>query len=544
MMPTVLKRVLSLLALSVPTAVLAQSPLNSGNFSGYFEVNGQYYRPDSAIEAPEVPEKWLTNGFMGLTYNNGGLTAGVRYEAYMNPLLGFDPSYKGNGIPFRYVTYSKDILTVTAGNFYEQFGSGLVYRTYWEPNLGLDNAMDGLRAVITPLPGITLKGLIGRQRDFFQYPDNLVRGIDGDFQLNDIFGPLASAKLRIGLGGSFVSKYQKDNSTTRILPENVGAWAGRFNMKFGKIAFDAEYAYKINDPSQANLFKYNYGEALFTNLTYTQKGLGVRLSGKRVDNMDFRSDRSVTGNRLLINYLPAVNRQQTYRLATLYPYATQPLGEMGGSAEVYYTFKPKTLLGGEYGTSILMNFAGVSDISRMNPDDTLGYTSDFFAVGEDRFYQEVTVEVTKKLNKKSKFIASYLYQIFDRNKIEGKIGEKQVTSHLGVIEFTHKFTSTKSLRIDAEHLYTEQDRGNWAMLLLEYNMAPHWTFTIFDEWNYGNEKAEKRFHYFNGSITYVQGGTRMTLAWSRQRAGLLCVGGVCRFVPASNGATITISSRF
>jgi hypothetical protein len=543
-MPVALKKVLATLLLLAPFVLQAQSPLNSGNFSGYFEVNGQYYRPDSAIEAPEVPEKWLTNGFMGLTYNYGGLTAGVRYEAYMNPLLGFDPGYRGNGIPFRFVSYATDILTITAGNFYDQFGSGLVYRTYWEPNLGLDNAMDGLKAVLTPLPGITLKGIIGRQRDFFDYPDNLVRGIDGDFQLNDIFKPLSDKKLRIGIGGSFVSKYQKDNSTTRILPENVGAGAGRFNMKYGKMAFDAEYAYKINDPSQANLFRYNYGEALFTNLTYTQKGLGVRLSGKRVDNMDYRSDRSVTGNRLLINYLPAVNRQQTYRLATLYPFATQPLGEMGGSAEVYYNFKPKTLLGGEYGTNILVNFAGVSDIKRENLDDTLGYTSDFFAIGEDRFYQEVTVEVTKKLNKKSKFIASYLYQIFDRNKIEGKIGEKQVTSHLGVIEFTHKFTSTKSLRIDAEHLYTEQDRGNWAMLLLEYNMAPHWTFTIFDEWNYGNDDPDKRFHYFNGSITYVKGGTRMVLAWARQRAGLLCVGGVCRFVPASNGATITISSRF
>lgn len=543
-MPAALKKVFASLLLLAPFVLRAQSPLNSGNFSGYFEVNGQYYRPDSAIEAPEVPEKWLTNGFMGLTYNYGGLTAGVRYEAYMNPLLGFDPGYKGNGIPFRFVSYATDILTVTAGNFYDQFGSGLVYRTYWEPNLGLDNAMDGLKAELRPLQGITLKGIIGRQRDFFDYPDNLVRGIDGDFQLNDIFKPLADQKLRLGLGGSFVSKYQKDNSTTRILPENVGAGAGRINIKYGKVAFDAEYAYKINDPSQANLFKYNYGEALFTNLTFTQKGLGIRLSGKRVDNMDYRSDRSVTGNRLLINYLPAVNRQQTYRLATLYPFATQPLGEMGGSAEVYYNIKPQTLLGGEYGTNILVNFAGVSDIKRENLDDTLGYSSDFLAIGEDRFYQEVTIEVTKKLNKRSKFIASYLYQIFDRNKIEGKIGEKQVTSHLGVIEFTHKFTGTKSLRIDAEHLYTEQDRGNWAMLLLEYNMAPHWTFTIFDEWNYGNDDPDKRFHYFNGSITYVKGGTRMTLAWARQRAGLLCVGGVCRFVPASNGATITISSRF
>ncbi|MBK7653129.1 MAG: hypothetical protein IPJ20_23675 [Flammeovirgaceae bacterium] len=151
---------------------------------------------------------------------------------------------------------------------------------------------------------------------------------------------------------------------------------------------------------QSNLFTYNYGEALFTNLTYTKKGLGVRVSGKRVSNMDFRSDRAVTGNRLLINYLPAVNRQQTYRLATLYPYATQPLGEMGGSAEIYYNFKPKTKLGGQYGTTIMANYAAVSDIDRTNLDDTLGYKSDFFAIGEDRYYQEVTLEVTKKISKK------------------------------------------------------------------------------------------------------------------------------------------------
>ena len=185
--------------------------------------------------------------------------------------------------------------------------------------------------------------------------------------------------------------------------------------------------------------------------------------------MDYRSDRSVTGTRLQINYLPAVNRQQTYRLATLYPFATQSLGEMGGSSEIYYNFKPKSTLGGEYGTTLMMNYAAVSDIDRQNLDDTLGYTSEFFSVGDDRYYQEVTFEVTKKISKKSKVIVSYLYQIYDREKIEGKVNEKQVTSHLGVIEYTYKFSSTNSIRFDVEHLSTEQDRGNWAMFLVEFN---------------------------------------------------------------------------
>jgi hypothetical protein len=522
----------------------AQQGLAPSNFSGYFEANGQYYQADSAIEAPEVREKFLNNGFMVLNYNYGNLSAGIRYESYLNTLLGFDPSYRGNGITNRYVSYSTDLITVTAGNFYEQFGSGLVFRSYWEPNLGLDNSLDGLKIVLRPKNGITLKGVIGRQRDFFVYPENIVRGVDGDIQINDAFEQFANSKLRIGFGGSFVSKFQKDDKPSLILPENVAAYAGRINMRYGKFSFDAEYAYKINDPSQVNLFTYNNGEALFTNFTYTQKGLGIRLSGKRVSNMDYRSDRGVTGTRLQINYLPAVNRQQTYRLATLYPFATQPLGEMGGSSEIYYSFKPKSTLGGEYGTTIMMNYAGVSDIERKNLDDTLGYTSDFFAIGEDRYYQEVTVEVTKKMSKKSKVIVSYLYQIYDREKIEGKVNEKQVTSHLGVIEFTHKLSSTKSLRFDVEHLMTDQDRGNWAMFLVEFNIAPHWTFTAFDEWNYGNKDDKKQFHYYNGSITYVKDGTRIGLSLARQRAGLLCVGGVCRFVPASNGVSLTVSSRF
>jgi len=546
---------LLLFCIGVHKADAQQQSSQSGQFSGYFETNGQYYRTDSTIGTAEAKEKWLNNGFMTLSYAYKNLTAGIRYESYLNALQGFDPNYKGNGIVNRFVTWQGDKLTITAGNFYDQFGNGLVFRTYWEPNLGYDNSMDGIRAVFTPSAGITLKGVIGRQRDFFDIGSGIVRGVDADIQLNDVVKQLTSSKLKIGFGGSFVSKYQKDDKLTYILPENVGAWAARVMLRYGKVALDAEYAFKINDPSQANGFRYNHGESFFTNLTYTQKGLGIRISGKRVDNMDYRSDRGVTLNRLLINYLPAVNRQQTYRLATLYPYATQTLGEMGGSAEIYYTFKPKTQLGGTYGTTIMASFAAVSDIERNNLDDTLGYTSPFLGIGSDRFYQEFTFEVTKKLSRSSKIVASYLYQVYDRVRLEGK-PPSELTAHLGIIEYTYKISSKQSLRIDAEHLYTDQDRGNWAMLLAEYTIAPHWSIAVFDEWNYENfefdykdwsfkeDFLEKGTHYFNGSLTYVTGGTRIGIGWARQRAGLLCVGGVCRFVPASNGATLTISSRF
>ena len=62
----------------------------------------------------------------------------------------YDPQYRGNGIPFRFISYVSDGLEVTVGNYYEQFGGGLVLRTYEDKGLGVDNGLDGLRLKYSP----------------------------------------------------------------------------------------------------------------------------------------------------------------------------------------------------------------------------------------------------------------------------------------------------------------------------------------------------------------------------------------------------------
>ena len=523
----------------------AQQSNTMSNLSGNFEVNSQYYRPDSAILAPDVPEKFLSNGFFNLNYESGNFKAGLRYESYLNALQGFDPNYRGSGITYRFAQFTKDEITITAGNFYDQFGNGLIFRSYEERALGVDNAMDGLHIKYNPYKGIVLKGFVAEQRNFFAKGPGIVRGFDGDVQLNDVFDSWADKTLRLGVGGSFVSKYQKDNSPTRILPENVGAFAFRTNMSYGNWLLNAEYANKINDPSIVNNFIYKNGEALLVNINYAKKGFGAQVSGKRVDNMNYRSDRGATGNSLFINYLPAINKQLTYRLSTLYPFATQPNGEMGAAGEIYINCKPGSFFGGEHGTKISLSASAVNDIKRTTvSNDTLGYASDFFAIGDNRYYQDVTFELNKKLTKNDKLILTYIYQVYDKNVIEGKIGEKQVTSHIAVVDYLHKFDSKHSIRTELQHLLTAEDKKNWAMLLVEYSVSPKWSVTAFDEWNYGNADPEHRFHYYNASMVYTKGPTRIGLGYARQRAGLLCVGGVCRYVPASNGFNVTVTSRF
>ena len=96
-----------------------------------------------------------------------------------------------------------------------------------------------------------------------------------------------------------------------------------------------------------------------------------------------------------------------------------------------------------------------------------------------------------------------------------------------------------------EHLYTKDDKGSWAVLLEELTIGEHCFVAAMDEWNYGNSDPTYRIHYYNAQIGFLPNHTsRIVLSYGKQRAGIFCVGGVCRFVPASNGFALTITSSF
>ena len=59
-------------------------------------------------------------------------------------------------------------MELTAGTFYEQFGSGFVLRTYEERSLGIDNSLLGGRVKANPLPGVFVKALAGKQRRYWE----------------------------------------------------------------------------------------------------------------------------------------------------------------------------------------------------------------------------------------------------------------------------------------------------------------------------------------------------------------------------------------
>lgn len=554
-----LKKIISICFISLTLLVFSQD--DKGTITGNIETTFQYLRADSLIGATLPPQKGLMNTYMNVFYTNKGFRAGGRFESYAPHINGYPDVFSGTGLGMRYIGYSNQLVDVTVGNFYEQFGSGSLLRIYEDRALGYDNAMDGMRLIVRPKPGLVFKSVYGYQRQSFtngkvELSEGLIRGIDGEIHLNEVISFLKEKKFDITFGGSFVSKYQKDNDDKLILPENVGSYGGRIKLRYGKLFLDGEYSIKENDPSSDNGSIYNKGYSALFNVGYSKKGFGISFSGKSVDNMSFRSDRSKNLQMDLINYLPSLNKTHTYNLvASLYPYATQLNGEVAYQSEIIYTIPKGSKWGGKYGTTLNANFstaykpfmttAGFSSLDSSG----IKYKSDLFSTSNDLYWQDINFNISRKFSKSFNMILSY-FDIKLNNDV-AKVSEQAsgvITSHIGVLELGYKINQHHSFRIEIQELVTNKgkarDKGDWATAVIEYNYKSNWFIGIMDQYNYSNPNPHLRIHYIIGTLGYVHESTRFTVSVGRQRAGLFCVGGVCRNVPASNGLTFSFTQSF
>lgn len=552
-----LKLIMTALLIGGATTASAQG-IMGGHVTGNVQVDGQMSHADSTIGSQDVPEKLLMNARADILYTNGDFSAGLRFEMYEKPLLGFDAQYEGEGLANYFVSYNGERLSVTAGNFYEQFGSGMILRTYEDRYLGLDNSIRGLNVTLRPIDGITIKGVIGKEKMYWFYSEGLVRGVDGEVNLGSLIKSLGKSKFRITLGAGFVSKYESDEVIPSSadpeyklnLPLNVGATSVRADLGYGNWSLQAEYAYKGQDPNTINGYIYRPGQGLLLNLNYSQRGFSAGIQAKRIDNMGFKADRSQSGEMLYINYLPAITKNHTYAFLSMYPYATQVNGEQGLQGDVMYKFKKGTFLGGEYGTDLHLNS---SVVYGLDTTVTGGAGTDGYEVNSglgQLLYGDVSVEVAKKLSKAVKVTATYAYQVFNPV-VENEPGSLH-HNNIVVVDVAWKVNKKHSLRFEAEWMgsdshydaddpeHNDRRAGDWVMGLVEWNIGTHWFVSASDQYAYNDGTG----NYYNLSVGYTHGATRLQVGYGKQREGLLCIGGVCRVVPASSGLTFSLTTSF
>ena len=534
---------------------------------GDFLLNLQSYQEDLQIGAQAADEVILNNAYLNINYTKGNFATGFRYESYLNALADYDPEFNGSGVPYRYATYKIDGLEITAGNYYEQLGHGLIFRSYEEKGLGIDNVMDGLRLKYSPIPGVYLRTFIGKSRTYFTYADGIFRGGDSELNINELFS--SESKTRISLGGSFVSRYQERSNLIFKMPQNVSAYSGRLNLNHGRWSYYGEYAYKINDPANilsASKMNYASGNALTQNISFSKKGFAIIAEMHRTDNMTFKSDRDKDGKAYLINYIPTLSKAHAYSLLALYPCATQANGELGVQLDIFYTIQKGSRIGGKYGTKIRFNYSRINGLNEGSSflNDNRDHTPMLISIkGEELYFEDINLSINKKINKKLKGNFILANQTYNKDFLEGHVpGDYGVlNSTIFVVDLSYKIRGRESVKAELQTLTSRQLKdysnhggayqngmeeaaeGDWGMIALEYNSA-HWFFGFQDMYNYGNEDVSKQLHYVNLTAGFKKGGNRFEIGYGKKREGIFCVGGVCKLVPSSNGFSLNISSSF
>ncbi|MCS4239217.1 hypothetical protein M2306_003098 [Myroides gitamensis] len=525
------------------------------------ENNSQWYVDDKKIKLDPVEaekDRFRANSYLKVDYDYKNWSFGTQLESYApNPILNYNPEFKNFDIGTIYARYNnvEKGLDVTAGHFYDQFGSGLLFRAWEDRQLGINNAMFGLNAKysIGSWGEITVLG--GKQRTImgFDLSKSIVFGGD----LNVDVGQVVNAEnLDLSLGLSYLGRSLESDDLNKGLDNFTSGYSFRFDYRQGGFYLGSEYVLRDKD-YYATAISINKNmkldsNAWLVNLGYAQKGLSFDFNFRRMENMSFYSERQFTKNDYhqgVLNYLPALVKQYDYSLQNIYVYQAQTAvdllgqkaGEIGGQFDFYYEFPKGSTLGGKYGTNLVINGSYWAGLKTEYDIVDKELSSEFLSFGQKN-YRDLGFEVRKRWSSDWSSIFMYLDQYYNAVALEGKF--EDVKAQIISAETTYQFLENKSIRLEAQHMWADKDKKNWLAGTLEFAYNANWAVFVNDMYNYGNDDKEKKIHYYNAGISYTKGTTRVSTSYGRQRGGLLCVGGVCRYVTEAAGLTVGITTSF
>lgn len=506
------KAAVAAFAMLLPVAARSQGFLN-----GSFESNSIY-------EPSPQPGGLYSNNYLKLDYVNGRFGAGMQGEVYYpSPLPGYDLSLRGIGLPVKYVSWNGGSWSVTAGDFYGQFGSGLVLRCHEDRNLGLANSLGGIKfssAFLDDALSVTV--LSGVPRQGLGYASSLVSGADVALSLGDF-----------SFGASVVDRteWKQEEDMSQLLgagaPGNVFMYSGRAGWSHGAFQATAEYVQKSRDftavhkASAGDSYTLEGGRAFLGNLLYLDKKFTASISYRYLYNMDFAARRTL-GTKVVsntLNYLPALCRQQTYMLACLNPYETYSQGESGFAGELSWRpVKGLSLLAG--GSWI----DGLGAVLPLREKNHLAYR-DFYAGATYRWSRKMETTLYVSIQESSP-----------------THGNRKATNaqNVFVLEGTYRPSYDFSIRGELQYLYSQELTKDWMAALVELDIAQRWNISLSDMYNHGSTKE----HYWNVGIAYAGSGFRIMAGYGHSREGMVCSGGVCRYQPEYKGAFVRLQWFF
>lgn len=541
-----------------------------GRVSASLESNHHFYVEDqangfSASDLLQLDENgfYAVNNYLKIDYYKGRLSAGAQLEGYFPSTVGYPFPENRMSLSNLYVSWRDASYSVTAGTFYDQLGSGLLFRSWEDRTLGLNNAMLGARATYNWGDKIAVKAfwgiprlgklseyamMMGKEGAFFGLglaSDVNVAGADLSVSLSDL---LDWDDVSLSLEGSLINKHEKRsgadgeqyaaNLVRCGMPVNNLGWSARANVEVDGFYAKAEY---VDAGKQlVNVyFDAENGNAQLLELGYNSRGLGISFTGRRLHRMTqqiYTSDLMCAPTANVMSYCPAMTTQYTYMLTALNPYSPEVgtdklrAGEIGGQLDAFYNFRRGTVIGGKRGMKVHANFSTYYSLN-----ETGGVRDGEF------LFRDFSLDVEKQWTRK--FKTTLLYSLQEYDKHEKNYADYEVyvgTSHTVVADLLYKWSTKFSTRLELQYLASRDYQKDWMAALLEVSFAPHWSVFASDMYNHG----DSGLHYYNAGVSFVYEKIRVAAGYGRYRAGFICSGGVCREIPAYTGANLTLTATF
>lgn len=522
------KLILAILPVFCAAVMSAQ---DKGYLTGSFETNDHVYVVDEANRFNPSGDRFGSNNYLKLDYYNGRFSAGLQTEAYLPVLIGYPEDLTKFALSNIYASWKDEDFQITAGTFYDQFGSGLLFRSWEDRVLGLNNALLGARFAYNYEDKVAFKALWGMPRLGMEFSDTQLRGADLSISLANLIG---LDDIVLSVEGSVLNKYSKislDAEEAGGKANSIG-WSGRVNFDMEGFFVKGEY---VDLGKKLVAMTPKRGNAQLVELGYNGRGIGVTLTGRRLEWMGQNISSNSISSANLISYVPAMSTQYTYMLTTLHPYNPQVgdessfmfnSGEIGGQLDAFYNFRRGTAIGGKRGMKVHANFSTYYTLAQEG-------TAKF----GNLLFRDFSFDVEKQWTKEFKMV--FLYSMQEYNPGYGQYRTTWL-SNIFVADLLYKWTPTFSTRLELQYLTTHEDKKDWMAALLEVNFAPHWSIWASDMYNHGFTKM----HYYNAGVSYSKGRTRIAAGYGRYKDGFICSGGVCRQIPAYTGANFSITTSF
>lgn len=513
---------------------MAQNESRYGRFTGSLESGLGFYTDDPKLSERENKENFGTNTFVNLGYEYKGFRAGIQYDIYEPAMIGYSSEWDGNKVMQGFASYEANKWSLTAGSFYEQFGSGLLFRSYEDRTLGVNTAMMGGLLRIRPWNWLSFKAFAGMPRKFMHYAHTGVYGADVEIGLLDLIVP--SSEWGLTIGGSWVLR---DDHTDLAYPvqasRQVNGYSARMQLSKGAFTVGGEYTSK-GENFMVYDRKAHRGQAVLLNTSVDFSGFGIAAEYRSIQNMEFAMDDDVaTGESLNLNYLPSLTRQHKYTLMALYPHEVCKGGETGGQVDL---FGEIPFSGSRYPLKFSINGSFYKTLAKTAD----GTDTKLMSLSGDLDFAEAGIELEKKWSRDLKTTVGVDWQQTQEFSRLG-YGDMKMNSEIVVADILYKFGRKHSLRAEVQHAWSDsKDDQRWIMGLAEWGFAPSLMLFVSDMYNYRSNGD--RIHYYSVGGSYVWKNLRVACSYGRNRAGMQCSGGVCRYVPEYSGAMVNVSFNY